>query len=123
MVQILTTPLSLTLDHWTEVRDYASNQSVKVKKKKNGKYFAPLNGPLLVWAGLGMELFNLATILQIKDKVSTKGPHSHPDQVPYIVTWEALVRDPSPWVIPFVPPRPPSLTSPTAPLPSFSALP
>lgn len=34
MGQSITTPLSLTLDHWTEVCDRASSQSLEVKKKK-----------------------------------------------------------------------------------------
>ncbi|XP_042534598.1 uncharacterized protein LOC122107079 [Dipodomys spectabilis] len=51
------------------------------------------------------------------------GPHGHPDQVPYIVTWEALISDPPSWIKPFLPapaPQPPTpLTLPSAPqLPS-----
>ena len=33
-------------------------------------------------------------------------PHGHPDQVPYVITWESLVLDPSPWVAPFVTTKP-----------------
>ena len=34
MGQSLTTPLSVTLEHWPDVRNRASNQSVEVEKKK-----------------------------------------------------------------------------------------
>lgn len=34
MGQTIMTPLSLMLDHWTEVRDRAHNMSVEVKKGK-----------------------------------------------------------------------------------------
>ncbi|XP_070932187.1 uncharacterized protein [Macaca nemestrina] len=30
------------------------------------------------------------------------GPHGHPDQVAYIITWEDLVRNPPSWVKPFL---------------------
>ena len=46
--------------------------------------------------------FNLNTILQVKTRVFQPGQQGHPDQVPYIVTWESLSRDPPPWVKPFV---------------------
>ncbi|XP_055466009.1 uncharacterized protein LOC129679111 [Psammomys obesus] len=60
------------------------------------------------------------------------GPHGHPDQIPYIVTWEALAREPPSWVKPFVTPSPPAvppavpsapaLPPPLVPTPSKSAL-
>lgn len=63
--------------------------------------------------------FNKTVILQVKDQIFHKGPHGHPDQVPYIITWESLAFDPPPWVEPFVdlswPPTP------SAPLTSLSA--
>lgn len=50
------------------------------------------------------------------------GPHGHPDQVAYIVTWEAMAYDPPPWFKPFTTPKslvtsPPSMSvsSPSAP--------
>lgn len=47
MGQSLTTPLSLTLDHWKDVHDRAHNQSVEVKKKKeNGRLSTHPSGPL-----------------------------------------------------------------------------
>ena len=53
------------------------------------------------------------------------GPHGHPDQVPYVITWESLVLDSPPSVAPFVTtkPRVPNATAmvPTAP-PAQSSL-
>ena len=53
------------------------------------------------------------------------GPHGHPDQVPYVITWESLVLDPPPWVAPFVTAKPgvpnATVTVPTAP-PAQSSL-
>ena len=41
------------------------------------------------------------------------GPHGHPDQVTYVITWESLALDPPPWVTPFVmkKPRVPNATA------------
>ena len=67
--------------------------------------------------------FNIDCILQVKERVFDAG--RHPDQVPYVITWESLVLDPPPWVAPFVTmkPRVPSATVmvPTAP-PAQSSL-
>ena len=53
------------------------------------------------------------------------GLHGHPDQVPYVITWESLALDPPSWVAPFVTkkPRVPNATAmvPTAP-PAQSSL-
>ena len=47
--------------------------------------------------------FNIDCILQVKEQVFDAGPHrGHPDQVPYLITWESLALDPPPWVAPFV---------------------
>ncbi|XP_048669961.1 proline-rich receptor-like protein kinase PERK9 [Marmota marmota marmota] len=54
----------------------------------------------------------------MKTRIFTHGPHGHPDQIPYIVTWEDLASNPPPWVAPFSPPKPPlrSPLEPSAPL-------
>ncbi|XP_043838662.1 uncharacterized protein LOC122740475 [Dromiciops gliroides] len=116
MGQKVTTPLSLTLDHWSEVQVWAHNQSVEVKRKKwvticSSEWPAFNVG----WPREGT--FNTDIISQVEAKVFNPGPHGHPDQVPYIVTWRALASDPPQWVQPFIPPpkfRSP-LTTPSAP--------
>nr|XP_040145220.1 proline-rich receptor-like protein kinase PERK2 [Ictidomys tridecemlineatus] len=55
---------------------------------------------------------------------SQPGPHSHPDQQLYILTWQDLCESPSPWVKPFLipaPTPPPTILSlkPSAPSPPF----
>lgn len=123
MGQQLTTPLSLTLDHCSEVLGRACNESVKVKKKK-WQTFCSSEWPTFQVCWPWDRTFNLDTILQVKARVFQAGPHRHPDQVPYIVTWENLARDPPSWVRPFLPPPhppthlPPSLGPRPAPLPS-----
>lgn len=113
MGQTVTTPLSLTLEHWEDVQRIASNQSVDVKKRR-WVTFCSAEWPTF---GVGWPqdgTFNLDIILQVKSKVFSPGPHGHPDQVPYIVTWEAIAYEPPPWVKPFVSPK--LSPSPTAPI-------
>ena len=50
----VTTPLTLTQNHWTDVITRANNLSMS--RRDLGKLFAPLNGQLLVWAGLRREI-------------------------------------------------------------------
>ncbi|XP_036014129.1 uncharacterized protein Gm53778 isoform X1 [Mus musculus] len=113
MGQTVTTPLSLTLQHWGDVQRIASNQSVDVRKRR-WITFCSAEWPTFNVGWPQDGTFNLSIISQVKSRVFCPGPHGHPDQVPYIVTWEALAYDPPPWVKPFVSPKPPPL--PTAPV-------
>ncbi|XP_047384208.1 serine/threonine-protein kinase WNK4-like [Sciurus carolinensis] len=105
MGQSMVTPLSLTLDHWQDVRNCASNLSVKVKKKK-WVTLCTSEWPTfnVGWPKEGS--FNPDLVSQVKSHIFIPGPRGHPDQVPYIVTWEDLVFDPPPWVTPFSTPKP-----------------
>uniref|UniRef100_A0A8C3XDW3 Gag polyprotein n=1 Tax=Catagonus wagneri TaxID=51154 RepID=A0A8C3XDW3_9CETA len=109
MGQSVTTPLSLTLQHWKDVRNTASNQSVDIRKKK---WIALCSSEWPTFdVGWPQEgAFNLNIILQVKAKIINPGPRDHSDQVAYIVTWEALVNDPPPWVKPFITSECPPLT-------------
>lgn len=113
MGQTVTTPLSLTLQHWGDVQRIASNQSVDVRKRR-WITFCSAEWPTFNVGWPQDGTFNLSIISQVKSRVFCPGPHGHPDQVPYIVTWEALAYDPPPWVKPFVSPKLPPL--PTAPV-------
>ncbi|XP_055458886.1 uncharacterized protein LOC129673212 [Psammomys obesus] len=99
MGQTVTTPKSLTLQHFKEVRDIAHNLSVEVRK---GKWdtFCSSEWPTFDVGWPRDGTFNLGVILQVKAKVMDPGPHGHPDQIPYIITWESLVKDPPPWAFP-----------------------
>ena len=124
MGQGLTTPLSLTLEYWKEVKDRANNLSVEVRKKK-WQTLCSSEWPTFDVGWPRDGTFNIDCILQIKERVFDAGPHGHPDKVPYIITWESLALDPPPWVAPFVmkKPRVPNATVmvPTAP-PAQSSL-
>lgn len=52
--------------------------------------------------------FDATIISSVKSLVFQPGPGSHPDQQPYIVVWQDLVRNPPPWVKPWVTQRPDS---------------
>lgn len=112
--QTVTTPLSLTLGHWKDVERIAHNQSVDVKKRR-WVTFCSAEWPTFNVGWPRDGTFNRDLITQVKIKVFSPGPHGHPDQVPYIVTWEALAFDPPPWVKPFVHPKPPPPLPPSAP--------
>lgn len=103
MGQTVTTPLSLTQDHWTDVRARGRNLSVVVKKQPWLTYCSsewPTFG--VGWPSVGT--FDLPTIRAVKAIVFQEGAGSHPDQQPYIAVWEDLARSPPLWVRPFIPP-------------------
>lgn len=120
MGQTLTTPLSLTLQHWKDVQETANNQSVEVKKKRwvtlCSSEWPTFN---VGWPQEGT--FNPDFISQVKAVIMDSGTHGHPDQVAYIVTWEALTHDPPSWIKPFMTPKPP--VPPPRPSPSAPTLP
>lgn len=101
MGQTVTTPLSLTLDHWTEVKSRAHNLSVQVKKGP-WQTFCASEWPTfdVRWPSEGT--FNSEIILAVKAIIFQTGPGSHPDQEPYILTWQDLAEDPPPWVKPWL---------------------
>lgn len=110
MGQTLTTPLSLTLTHFPDVRARAHNLSVEVRKGRWQK-FCSSEWPTLHVGWPRDGTFDLPIILQVKATVMDPGPHGHPDQVAYIITWEDLVRNPPSWVKPFLhSPSPPQST-------------
>ena len=103
MGQTVTTPLSLTEDHWMEVRARGQNWSLTIKKKPWQTVCSS------EWPGFGVGwpsrvTFDLPTIRAVRAIVFQKGLEAHPDQEPYIMVWENLVRFPLQWVQPFFPP-------------------
>ena len=91
MGQKLTTPLSLTLGHWKEVKERANNLSVEIRRKK-WQTLCSSEWPTLDVGWPQDGTFNIDCILQVKERVFDAG--RHPDQVPYVITWESLVLDP-----------------------------
>ncbi|XP_062044662.1 uncharacterized protein LOC133776022 [Lepus europaeus] len=114
--QQITTPLSLTLDHWKDVRERARHLSVEVKKKQWAR-FCSSEWPAFEVGWPRNGTFNLDIILQIKERVFRPGSDGHPDQVAYITTWEDLSRNPPPWIEPFFPTEPIRTPIPPPPIP------
>ncbi|XP_062932764.1 uncharacterized protein LOC134361693 [Cynocephalus volans] len=98
MGQGTSTPLSLTLDHWKDVKIRAHNQSVEIKK---GKWQTLCSSE---WPTFGVGwppegTFNLSVLFAVK-KIVFQETGGHPDQVPYIMVWLDLAQSPPPWVPP-----------------------
>ncbi|XP_052617040.1 uncharacterized protein LOC128124605 [Peromyscus californicus insignis] len=113
MGQAVATPLSLTTDHWSDVKARGNNEGVIIKKNK----WITLCEAEWVMMNVGWPQegsFNLSLILQVEGKVFAPSPYGHPDQVPYIAIWRSLVENPFPWVKPFLP-QPPPVSGPSAP--------
>lgn len=122
MGQSVTTPLTLSVDHWAEILQRARNLSVEVKKRQ-WKTICSSRWPTFNVGWPSEGIFNLSIILQVKDRVCLPEPGGHPDQVPYILIWEDLVRNPPVWVKPFISgPSPPPLPSPDPLIPSVPLL-
>ena len=101
MGQSVSTPLSLTLEHWKEVQVRAHNQSVEVRKGPWQTFCAsewPTFG--VGWPPEGA--FDLSLIAAVR-RIVFQEEGGHPDQIPYIVTWQNLVQFPPPWVKPWTP--------------------
>jgi len=97
MGQPMITPLSQTLNHWSEVKTRAQNLSLTVKRGRWQTYCSsewPTFG--VGWSPEGT--LDKAIISSVRDIVFQPGPGSHPDQVPYIVVWENLASDPPSWL-------------------------
>ncbi|KAK1346846.1 hypothetical protein QTO34_000706 [Cnephaeus nilssonii] len=105
MGQTQTTPLSIMIDHFKEVKGRASNLSVEVRK---GRWQTFCSRELPTFSvGWPLEgTFDLPTIHRVRDIIS-QPKKGHPNQLPYIITWQDLVEDPSSWLKPFLSPRPP----------------
>jgi hypothetical protein len=83
MGQTETTPLNLTLDHWTEVRSRAHNLLVEIKKGP-WQTFCASEWPAFD-VGWPLEgTFDLTLIFEVKAIVFQSTPGSYPDQQPYI---------------------------------------
>ncbi|XP_076780077.1 uncharacterized protein LOC143438363 [Arvicanthis niloticus] len=101
MGQTLATPLSLTLDHWSEVKARAYSLSVRVKKQK-WQTLCTSEWPSFQTGWPPEGSFFLEKVRRVKERVYQRGPSGHPDQIPYITVWENLILSPPLWVRPFV---------------------
>lgn len=102
MGQMVTTPLSLSLDHRPDLKVYA-NYLVQVVKKSKWLTFCSSE-----WLTVGVDsprdgTFYPKIIDKVKSLVFQPGEHGYPDQEAYIVVWQALSDNPPSWVKPFLP--------------------
>ncbi|XP_063098857.1 uncharacterized protein LOC134474549 [Cavia porcellus] len=103
MGQSTSSPLSLTLDHWSEVRKRAHDLSLQVKKSK-WQDFCSTEWPAFSVGWPPEGTFHLPLILAVKDVIFRPGQRGHPDQVAYILVWQDLREEPPLWVKSFLPP-------------------
>ncbi|XP_041495455.1 transcription factor SPT20 homolog [Microtus oregoni] len=106
LLSVLRQSRAASFCHWRDVQDIANYQSVDVRKRC-WVTFCSSEWPTFNVGWPRDGTFDINVILQVKAKVMDPGPHGHPDQVAYIVIWEAMAYDPPPWVKPFVTPKPP----------------
>lgn len=128
MGQTQTTPLSIMIDHFKDVRGRANNLSVEVRKSRL-QFFCSSEWPTFNVGWPPEGTFDLPTIHRVRSIIS-QPKMGHLDQLPYIITWQDLVEDPPSWLKPFLtllPPEPKPilalqetkrkrLTQPSAPL-------
>ena len=111
------------INHFSDFKSRAQNLSLLVKKSKLVT-FCSAEWPTfdVRWPQEGT--FNPQIIQAVKERVLTPSPAGHPDQTPYILVWQDLVRNPPEWLKPFVlaPPKPPRPSSPTPTSPSPQVL-
>ena len=101
MGQTISTPLGLTLKHWTEIKTRTHNLSVDVRKRC-WRTFCFTEWPAFDVGWPPEGTLDLIVISAVKDSVLQRRPGSQPDQVPYIPIWENLVQDPPSWLKPWV---------------------
>jgi hypothetical protein len=99
MGQTVTTPLTLTLDLWTDVKTRAHNLSVEVRKRP-WRTFCSSEWPTFGVGWLRDRTLNLPIIYAVK-RIVFQNPGGHPDQVPYILVWQDLIQNPPPWLKPW----------------------
>lgn len=119
MGQTVTTPLSLTLDHWQDVKKRAAVGGLEVRKGK-WQTFCSAEWPTfnVGWPETGS--FDKNLIIAVEQRVFAPSPDGHPDQVPYILVWKSLAESGLSWITPFLPHShkvPPSLAA-ASPAPS-----
>ena len=125
MGQSTSTLLSLMTDHFSDFKSRAQNLSLLVKKSKLVT-FCSAEWPTFEVGWPQEGTFNPQIIQAVKERVLTPSPAGHPDQTPYILVLQDLVRNPPEWLKPFVlaPPKPscPSSPTPTSPSPQVPVM-
>ena len=123
MGQTTSTPLSLMINHFSDFKSRAQNLALLVKKSQLVT-FCSTEWPTFNVGWPQEGTFNPQIIQAVKERVLSPSPAGHPDQTPYILVWQDLVRNPPEWLKPFVltPSKPPRPSSPTPTSPSPQVL-
>ncbi|CAD7682222.1 unnamed protein product [Nyctereutes procyonoides] len=99
-----TTPLSLMLFHFSDVRERARILSIDIQRERFQIYCISEWPTFDVgWPQEGT--FHLPIILQVKAVIFRDKPDGHSDQVPYILIWQDMIESPPLWLKPFLPPK------------------
>ena len=111
------------INHFSDFKSRAQNLSLLVKKSKLVT-FCSVEWPTFDVGWPQEGTFNPQIIQAVKERVLSPSPAGHPDQTPYILVWQDLVRNPPEWLKPFVlaPPKPPRPSSPILTSPSPQVL-
>ena len=104
MGQTQTTPLSLMLSHFSHVRERAHNLSTDIRRE-NFQAYCMSEWPTFEVGWPLQGTFHLPVILQVKSLIFRDKSDGHPDQVPYILAWQDMIKNPPPWLKPFSPPK------------------
>ena len=95
------TPLSLMIDHFSDVRARAYNLSLLVTKSKLIT-FCSAEWPTFQVGWPPEGTFQPSIIRAVKEKVMAPDPWGHLSQVPYVMVWQDLIEDLPEWLKPFV---------------------
>uniref|UniRef100_A0A8C6YUC6 Core shell protein Gag P30 domain-containing protein n=1 Tax=Nothoprocta perdicaria TaxID=30464 RepID=A0A8C6YUC6_NOTPE len=108
MGQSQSTPLSLFVERFQDVKRRGHDLSVEVKKNKLIKYCSS-EWPTFDVGWLRTGSLDTQLVRKVKRKILSPGQGGHPDQIPYIIVWEDLVEKPPEWLRPFISHKPDAL--------------
>lgn len=91
--QTQSTPLSLLLANFRDVKARGHNLSLDIRKGNLITYCRS------EWPTFGVDwptegTFCLPVVLKVKSKIFLPGKEGHSDQIPYILVWQDLVENP-----------------------------
>lgn len=102
MGQKQTTPLTIIIDHFRDVRKRASNSNMEIRKDK----LATLCRSEWPAFGVGWPpegTLDRSVIRRVKEKIFLSEPNGYPGHIPYILVWQDLINNPPAWLAPFLP--------------------
>ena len=104
MGETQTTPLSLMLSHFSDVRERARNLSTDIGRERFQIYCIS-EWPTFDVGWLREGNFHLPIILQVKAVNFRDKPDGHPDQMPNILACQDMIENSPPWLKPVFTPQ------------------